>query len=173
MAPFTRDEMESAPENTDNEAQPLRGPNGRLLRKDGTERQPRRSRGGTRAATTDENPLMSDPRYVEAIQGMNFYGASRIIKRGFKLGAKVMNDPEVALAAEEEKHIDNYFYAVSKHTQFDPMATLFGRILLFVLLMGELILWRWLKYSPLGVQLKKMLKDKEEEHSGDDTTPVM
>jgi uncharacterized Tic20 family protein len=53
------------------------------------------------------------------------------------------------------------------------MATLFGRILLFVLLMGELILWRWLKYSPLGVQLKKMLKDKEEEHSGDDTTPVM
>jgi hypothetical protein len=175
MAPATMEDMDSAPENTDAEVQPLRGPNGRLLKKDGTERAPRGSRGVrvSSSSQSDVNPLMSDPRYVEAIQGMNFYGASRIIKRGFKLGAKVMNDPEIALATEEEKHVDNYFYAVSKHAQFDPMATLFGRILLFLLLMGELVLWRWLKYSPLGVQLKKMLKEKEEEHSTDDSTPVM
>lgn len=173
MAPLTREELDNAPENTDTQDVRPRGPNGRLLRADGTERA-RRNMSGSRRARSQPNtdPLMDDPRYVEAIQGLNFYGAPRVIKRGFKAAGTLMKDGEIPLTSDEERHVDNYFYALSKHMTFDPMAHLIGRIILFVLLMGELIMWRYLKYSPLGKQLKKMLEESGEEKE-DDRTPVM
>ena len=173
MAPATLADMATAPENTDTEAQPLRGPNGRALRKDGTERAAKGSR--KRGTTENDDPLMSDPRYVEAIQGLNFFGAPRILKRGFKATAGIMKDKSIELSIDEEKNVDNYFYALSKHMTFDPMASLIGRLLLFTLLMGELILWRYLKYSPLGEQLQKMLKaeDTDKEPPTNDNSPLM
>jgi hypothetical protein len=172
MAPATFADMASAPENTDTEAQPLRGPNGRTLRKDGTERA---AKGSRKRATENDDPLMNDPRYVEAIQGLNFYGAPRILKRGFKATAGIMKDKSIELSIDEEKNVDNYFYALSKHMTFDPMSSLIGRLLLFTLLMGELILWRYLKYSPLGEQLQKMLKadETDKEPPTNDNSPIM
>jgi len=174
MAPVTQDELDNAPTNTDETDSRPRGPSGRLLKKDGTERAPRnyRKREGLPSVA---NPLMDDPRYVEAIQGLNFYGAPRVIKRSFIMGAQMMKDPDIALNTEEERHIDNYFYALSKHMTFDPMAHLLGRIILFILLMGELIMWRYLKYSPFGKQLKQMLKPDDNGETGtpDDSTSVM
>ena len=172
MAPATLADMATAPENTDTEAQPLRGPNGRTLRKDGTERA---AKGSRKRALENADPLMDDPRYVEAIQGLNFFGAPRILKRGFKATAGIMKDKSIELSSDEEKNVDNYFYALSKHMTFDPMASLLGRLLLFTLLMGELILWRYLKYSPLGEQLQKMLKAEEtdKEPPTNDNSPVV
>lgn len=159
MAPMTVDELENAPTNTD-EAAPQLGPNGRRLNKDGSERAPRGSRKLGQA--TQSNPLMDDPRYREAVADMNFFGAPRVIKRGFAGASKLMKDEEIKLNEEEERHIDNYFYALSKHMTFDPMAHLIGRVILFILLIGELVAWRWLKYSPYGEAIKKLLKPSDE-----------
>jgi hypothetical protein len=172
MAPMTLADMASAPENTDDVAPESDAPYGYLPNGRPRKRRP----SGTRRTSSDvsDDPLMNDPRYVEAIQDVNFYGASRIIKRGFKMGEKIMRDPDIALTTEEERHVDNYFYALSKHAKFDPMASLIGRIILFVLLMGELIAWRWLKYSPLGAQLKKMMDEKTKENPpSDDPASIM
>jgi hypothetical protein len=136
------------------------GPNGRKLRKDGTERAAKKSRKGTVVPDGDEP--MSDPRYRQAIAGMNFYGAPRVIKRGFKTVSVLANDSELDLQPEENDAIDNYFYAVSKHATFDPMSNIFGRILLLILLIGEIVGSRILMRSAFGSQLAEMLKPKEE-----------
>lgn len=160
MAPVTLADMASAPENTDEASGDEEAPYGYFPNGKPRKRRPSGPRRSGAAKDVSDDPLMNDPRYVEAIQDVNFYGASRIIKRGFKMGEKIMRDPDIALSSDEERHVDNYFYALSKHAKFDPMASLIGRIILFVLLMGELIAWRWLKYSPLGEQLKKLMADK-------------
>jgi len=172
MSPVTVAELDSdAPVNTDDRP---RGPNGRLLKADGTERKQRNMGARTRNIAPPVDPLMSDPRYVEAIQGLNFFGAPRVIKRSFSMASNLTKDPDIALNSEEEKHVDNYFYALSKHMTFDPMAHLIGRVILFALLMGELVMWRYLKYSPFGKHIKELLKPTDEqEPTPNDNSPVM
>lgn len=143
-----------------------RGPNGRTLRADGTERAAKRSRN----ATVQQTGLMDDPEYRKAIQGMNFFGAPRIVKRGFSTVADVAGDDSIKLTSEEEKYVDQYFYAVSKHVMFDPMEHIAGRIILFVLLMGELILTRIAKRAGIGEWLKQLTSKQDdgvEIHSSD------
>jgi hypothetical protein len=147
-----------APESTAVSGDVPRGPNGRTLRKDGTERAAKRRRS---PVAQDPSDLMSDPQYRKAIAGMNFYGAPRIIKRSFKTIATLTHDDTLDLDAEENEAIDNYFYAVSKHTSFDPMASLLGRILLLVLLLGEIVVTRILVRSALGRELKKLITGEE------------
>jgi hypothetical protein len=164
MSPMTDDDLKHPPEDTDLdvEIQP------RKLKKDGT---PRKRR--TMAPESASDNLMDDPRYVKAIQGLNFFGAPRMLKRGFKTGATILKDPEIALSQEEEENVDNYFYALSKHMNFDPMATIIGRAILLILLLGELIVWRWLKYSPYGEIIKKWLSEQVPEKPKHDKSTVM
>lgn len=132
------------------------------LKPDGTPRR-RRANSKTRTSVTEsENPLMDDPQYRKAVAGLNFFGVPRILKRGFKTAATVAGDETLDLDKEEAEAIDNYFYAVSKHTQFDPMATIVGRVVLLVLLIGELVLSRLLARTSLGKQLKELLTSEPE-----------
>lgn len=134
------------------------GPNGRKLRRDGTERAAKKPRG-----TVNVDDPMNDPRYRQSIAGMNFYGAPRVIKRGFKTVATLTHDAELDLNDDENKAIDDYFYAVSKHTSFDPMASIVGRVLLLILLIGEIVGSRILMRSEFGKSIKEMLtRDKSE-----------
>ena len=89
---------------------------------------------------------------------MSFFGAPRIIKRGFSTLATVTKDPDFELTDEENGYVQDYFYAVSKHTSFDPMAHIVGRLILFVLLMGELILPRLLKHSAFAKAIQELVK---------------
>jgi hypothetical protein len=155
----------NAPETTNAPETPV-GPNGRKLRKDGTERAAKKSRKGT---VPDPDDPMSDPRYRQAIAGMNFYGAPRVIKRGFKTVSVLANDSELDLQPEENDAIDNYFYAVSKHATFDPMSNIVGRILLLILLIGEIVGSRILMRSTFGRQLAEMLKPKEDGENVNET----
>jgi len=148
--------IENAPENT--QETPAVGPNGRRLKKDGTERAAKKSR----TLKLDGSDLMDDPQYRKAIQGMNFYGAPRIIKRGFKTVSVLTHDDSLDLNEQENEAIDNYFYAVSKHVSFDPMATLMGRILLLILLLCEIIGTRLLVRSKIGKQIKEWMEHEPE-----------
>lgn len=131
----------------------------------------RKPRAGAATAATD-NPLMDDPQYRKSIAGLNFYGAPRIIKRGFNLAATVSGDETLDLDKEETEAIDNYFYAVSKHIQFDPMATFIGRLLLLLILIGELVMTRLLMRTSLGRQLKEFLEKKEDSSDETETASV-
>jgi hypothetical protein len=173
MSPLTVDELESAPENTntvpssDESIGPQRGPNGRLLKKDGSERKSNAKRA--RTDSVDQSDLMADPRYRKAIQGMSFFGAPRVIKRSFSVAADISKDASFALNEEEQSYVEDYFYAVSKHTAFDPMGSLMGRLILFVLLMGELILPRLLKNSKIAEQLKEMILNAQKKEPEEPT----
>jgi hypothetical protein len=157
----------AAPDAT--QVEPPRGPNGRTLRKDGTERAPKGSRK-SRVTTVDADDPMSDPKYKKAIAGMNFYGAPRIIKRSFKTVSVLANDSTLDLDEQENEAIDDYFYAVSKHTTFDPMASLVGRILLLILLIGEIVVTRVLVRSKFGREIQKLIMGKREEDESQVTT---
>jgi hypothetical protein len=172
MAPKSVEELEDAPENTntqtgDEASTRQRGPSGRLLNKDGSERKARQPRN---SVPSDAGNLMSDSRYRKAIEGMSFFGAPRIIKRGFQTLATVTADEDFALTNEENGYVEDYFYAVSKHTSFDPMANIIGRLILFILLMGELILPRLLKHSPFAKMLQEMVKKAT---AKDDSEPTV
>jgi len=140
-----------APEST--QEGPAVGPNGRRLKKDGTERAAKKRR----VVVADDADPMADPRYRQAIAGMHFYGAPRIIKRGFSTVAVLSNDDSLDLNEQENQAIDDYFYAVSKHMSFDPMATILGRVLLLILLIGEIIGTRVLMRSKFGKQIKELI----------------
>lgn len=158
--------IEDAPEKTGAQ----RGPSGRILNADGSERAPRKKRQAASAQPT-ENPNMSDPRYRESIAGMTFFGAPRILKRGFSFASEVADDQEIALRDDESKLVDDYFYAVSKHSTFDPMATVIGRVLILVLLIGELVLTRVIAKTNLGKTFRELFTKEEEENSADNLNP--
>jgi hypothetical protein len=140
-----------------------RGPNGRLLKADGTERAPKGS--GTRRTTQPAvNPLMQDERYRRAIQGINFFGAPRMINSGFGIAATLMNDPEMSLKETEKEAVDDYFYALSKHLSFDPMANVVGRLLVLLALIGELVVKRMMKYTDIGKWLKTAAAQVKQQH---------
>lgn len=156
-----------APESTQEET-PAVGPNGRRLKKDGTERAAKRRR----SVTVDETDPMSDPRYRQAVAGMNFYGAPRVIKRGFSTVAALTHDDSLDLNDQENQAIDDYFYAVSKHMTFDPMSTIIGRVLLLILLIGEIIGTRVLMRSKFGTQLKELIIGESETTTLQDNSSV-
>jgi hypothetical protein len=141
-----------------------RGPNGRLLKADGTERAPRGSRS-TRSTQQTVNPLMQDERYKKAIAGINFFGAPRMINSGFGVAATLMNDPEMSLQPGEREAVDDYFYALSKHLQFDPMASVAGRLLVLLALIGELVVKRIMKYTDIGKWLKLTAERVKQQHA--------
>jgi hypothetical protein len=154
--------IEEAPEKTGAQ----RGENGRILNKDGSERAPRKKRV-THSPTSNDNPNMSDPRYREAIAGMTFFGAPRMVKRGFSFASEVADDHEIALREEESKLVDDYFYAVSKHSSFDPMATVIGRVVMLMLLIGELVLTRVIAKTDIGKTFRELFTKENEENSAD------
>ena len=138
-----------------------RGPNGRLLRADGSERAAKGSRRSGASAQPPANPLLDDPRYKKAIQSINFFGAPRMINSGFSAAAVLMNDSDMRLSDSEKEAVDDYFYALSKHIQFDPMANLLGRILVLLALLGELMIKRVMKYTDIGKWLVQFAAEKK------------
>ena len=142
-----------APESTQESTGPAVGPNGRRLKKDGTERAAKRRK----VIVEDDADFMTDPVYKKHIGNMSFYGAPRTIKRSFTAVATLTHDPTLDLDDDEADAIDGYFYCLSKHMTFDPMASVVGRILLLIAILGGIVMERVLVRSAIGRQIKEMI----------------
>jgi len=111
------------------------------------QRRPRRTKAEMDAlrgqATPSADPLMADPVYARAVQDMQAFGGSGLVKGAFSTAAVAMKDEEIALQTPEEKRLDGYFYVMSKkYNVLDPTGNWFTMALYFFGMLGSFIFAR-------------------------------
>lgn len=112
------------------------------LAADETPKRKRRSKAEMAAGkeTPSVDPLLDDRRYQAAIAKASAFGTAKGIKSGFRIAGKIANDESLSLDGEEEKDLDDFFYALSKRRALaDPFATWYGTLLYFFVMMATLI----------------------------------
>jgi hypothetical protein len=97
------------------------------------ERKPRQKR-----VLEDADPLMNDPKYRAAIGNMTAFGGKKVVASGFATAASALRDEKFKLNSEEEQVWDEFFYVVSKRSNFDPTSPWFLAIYAVVMILTQL-----------------------------------
>jgi len=120
-----------------------------------TEKKERKKRA---VAEVSDDPNMSDPKYKEAIGNMTAFGGKKVVSAGFSTAATILKDDKFKLDAEENKVWDEYFYVVSKRSNFDPSSPWFLAVYFVVMLLTQLgaRLWERSGYKGLFSIFEKL-----------------
>jgi hypothetical protein len=116
------------------------------------------------AGASLDDPNMSDPRYKRIIEKTRAMGGVKIVKSGFALSGKPLDQ-------DEELDFDDYFYVVSKKVKFDPASSWLMMIVWFAGLMCQAIAARVLKSKGEDL-MKKVIEWFKPESESKKETPV-
>lgn len=100
-------------------------------------------RAGQPSKPPSFDPNMDDPRYRRAVEKMRAGSGTAVIKGGFKGVALGLAQPEIALEPEEELDVEDFFYVMSKRSEWlDPTKSGWTMAIYFFGLLGTLIFKR-------------------------------
>lgn len=101
--------------------------------------QPKSKRGrkpGTKnKQSVEDNPLMADKRYTDAINRMSAFGASQTIEKAFQFTG-------APLDIEEKQQVDDLAYVASKQYNLDPSRSPLLMGIYTIILLARLIMVR-------------------------------
>jgi hypothetical protein len=122
------------------------------------ERKPRQKR-----ILEETDPLMSDPKYKQAIGNMTAFGGKKVVASGFATAATALRDEKFKLQPDEEQVWDEFFYVVSKRSNFDPTSPWFLAIYAVVMILTQLGSRMWERSGHKGIfeMFEKMTPKKE------------
>jgi hypothetical protein len=99
---------------------------------------PQRKKYQRKTVEVETDPLMTDPKYKQAIGNMMAFGGKKVIDSAFSTAATALRDERFRLSEEEEQTWDEFFYVVSKRSNFDPSSPWFLAIYAIVMLLTQL-----------------------------------